>query len=304
MSIIFRLYQEGNVRLLGFQTTEWIDLNSSYTTLPLADVFVLRKNAYGKPDTFERVATPEDYGTLGTNALIYFDAKGPFIVDGLNPIAGDILRLKATNFEHWATANPINGISYTITPDGYMEFPVLAYESFKGKQTGDAPPVLAGNTISVSNYFFTEEDVGRRIILTGFTNPSNNVFPVIQSVSGGLAKTSTIFINESGTTSASWSFARIKLVATKPIPRIEANVEWQVFRTGTGTIFSGTTGTPMRRYFDTVLFRDNRLTMLNATQDIAQNHFDLVQSFLTSLQRKLAKVDTAFFSVGPYDFGP
>lgn len=306
MSVKLRLYQEGNIRINGFQTTEWIDSNPSFTTPAYKEPFILRKNGYGIADGFSRVAVPADFGQLLVNPLIALDVKGPFTVY-TTPVVGDVLRVQAENFPQWVTTTLINGQSYTLTGDGYMEFVISGVQPFRGKQTGDAPPSVTGHAVTVSNYQFSDEDIGRQLVLSGFNNGPNNVTSTILSTFAGQATVDNVvpFVTESGTSSATWTFNRFLVNSNKPFPRIEGSFPWQVRSTATSTIIvNSPMGFVMRQNPDLVEFRDDRLTMINATMDIAQDHFTLVKSYLSSLQQQLSQVDTAFGSVGPYDFGP
>jgi hypothetical protein len=303
MSVIFRLYQEGDIRLNGFQATEWVDSNPAYTTTQYNKPFVLRRNGYGLPDSFVRVAAPPDFGALLVNPLTGFDIKQPFDVEVGPPSPGDTLRIKVTNVPHWATATSINSESYVPSGDDYIEFTITNYSAWRYKQPGDPPPSVTGHNLTVPTYLFTEEDIGRSVRLSGFSNSANNTDAVVVNVAGGTAITDATFVTEAGTLTATWSIFRLNIDAVKPFPRIDTGMEWEIV-SGGSTILAGRFGGTMRADDRLEVFRDDRVTSVNSTIEIAQNHFTLVQSYFRSLQAQLGEVDGAFGSVGPYDFGP
>lgn len=304
MSVIFTLYQEGNVRSTGFQTTEWLDSNPLNTTAAYRQAFVMRRQGPGLPDVFERVATPADYGVLRANPLTAFDFKGPFTTDVSMPLAGDTLRLYAVPFPHWAATTAINGQSYTIGGDGYMEFTISAYAAWRTRGTND-PPTVDGNQLITPGYIFTDADVGRFVRLSGFVNGANNTTARVVQAVGGMAVTNRTFVSEVGGPSANWIIDRIEVASAKPIPRIEGNVQWQVRQQGTGTvILAGTLGSPLRADADLLQFSDDRAWLLHPTIEIAQDHFDAVRAYMRSLQAQLAGGGGSFQAVGPYVFGP
>jgi hypothetical protein len=302
MSVLIRLYQEGHLITVGAQTVDWIDLAHTSPT-EFVSLFVLEKTDFGLPDLFGRIAEPEDFGTLTVNPVNAFEPRG--LINTINPYTpqlGDKLYIDVMLKPQWLLTTLINSDSYTKNSNGFMEFIVNQNISFGGRQLDDAPPAVAGQQVTVSNYVFTQTDVGRQLYLTGFTNLANNGPCQIRFVSGSTATTSKTFITELNTPAASWYYTHVE-VASPMFPRVEYMGSWELWRGG-APYMTGSNCVTKRKDSSLLIFRDDRVFLVHTVLDIAKNHFEFVKSYVQSLQRRLSASDGSMLAPAYFDYGP
>jgi len=321
--ITIRIRQEGFVRDVGFQLTQWgvtipvVDPPSTpaIATSPLsyASLFVLR-NEQGI-ETLERVARLKDFSEFRANELKFFEAKGV----GGNTLytqaqINDVLSFPSDNLDYWLqTDAPYDDRLFfvnSIEPWWVGSVNGLVEGSDTVSTLDSRPQILVGNTLQLPNYPFTNADIGRWVFLSGFPTSNYNTGVQILSVAGNTAKIDLVTTtNEQG---ASWQSRRVLIRTTGLAPGYEPryfptkinNAPWRLDRIGIVIAENSQGGGFTQREFRDTVFRSQRITTIEVSLDDALNLKTIVQNATALLQRAATTNDTNFVVETTSTYGP
>lgn len=256
-----------------------------------ADLFVIRR--VGLEEALDHIATPLDFEALPVNELTHFECRTSGVEDLAFVVPGDILRV-TTVIPHWIQSE---------APYTNQDFTIAAFEN---RISGINPQILTGNRVMLEGYTFGNEDIGRVVWLGGFPSMAYNNPARILSFQGNTANISlTTTTNETGT---DWAFKRLRIdPAPAPgeearyFPSIVRRVKWDVLR-GSSLVAYGNEGYTERATPGIVLFRDHRITTLEATQAAAEARFTSTRALISSAQLRYSEIDTAFSGLNTYNY--
>lgn len=259
-----------------------------------ADLFVIRR--VGLEEALDRVASPLDFEALAVNELTHFEARSSGVEDLALVIPGDVLRI-TTSIPHWIQSE---------APYTDQDFSVAAFEN---RVNGNSPQILAGNRVMLPGYSFSNDDIGRVIWLTGFASSGYNNPAKILSFQGNTAFTTLVSTtNEVGGT---WAFKRLRInpgptvgQEARYFPTLVRRVRWEVRRSGSAIVATGEEGYSERADFTSTVFRDHRVTTLEATQSAAENRFTSTRALVSSAQLRYSEIDTEFSGLTTYNYPP
>lgn len=291
-----RLTQEGFVRAQGFQLTQWTSAYpAEVTTDSLENLFVITKSSLG--ESLVRVATLTDFVSYNLNELKYFECRG---VNGNfmhGALAGDILRV-TPSVSYWLQA---------AAPYADCDFVVSGFETV----SGSSPQIMIGNYLQLSNYTFTDADVGRWFVLAGFATTAYNATAQVTAVVSphtaviAFYDGTSVTTNETGT---SWVKRRIVIqtnvsstLEPRYFPTVERGIGWALERGGS-TYMDGPTGESSRRDPRLVTFRDRRVTSLLPSLDAAMNLVTTTKAAVAHLQAESDTNNTAFLGAHQTDY--
>lgn len=304
--VTLRVQQQGYVRPLGHQATQWaVTVPVQVTgdaapigTSPLSYAPLFVVDGQGVQETLRRVASLRDFAQLGESELEYFEARGT----GGNTLyeqalVGDILYIPGGP-AHWLQDQ---------APYTDHEFTVL---SVPNRASGVTPAAFAGSELSLPGYVFTEADVGRWVRLTGFATPSYNGWAQITSYAGSVASVNKTFTaNEVG---GGWAFPWVKIrsdvgptLEPRYFPTREVELPWSLHRGSpsvTAPLASGFSGASARAASG--LVRSVRFTELAPSLDDALASFEYVRAALTKLQQDAELSGTSFTTLLTVTEGP
>ena len=296
-----RIRQQGYLRATGYQATQWAvtvpvsdppaDPPIATDPLSYAPLFVVRN--VGGFDSFERVATLQDFVALPASELKYFDVRGDagdaFF---LGLVLGDTLRI-LTSVPYWIQAE---------TPYTDQDFIVAQVAN---RVQGTSASCFTGSQLQLPGYTFTNDDVGRWVLLSGFTDPTNNGYAQILGYTGGTARVNRTYTNDTG---GAWAFPWIRVkdnfmgLEPRYFPTRERGLQWEL-RRGGALVATGTGGATMRE-IEAPLVRSVRCTTLSPTLDAALDLFDVTRRQLADLQRAATRNNTAFTVLITTTVGP
>jgi hypothetical protein len=261
----------------------------------LAPLYVL--DTAGSIDVLRRVATLRDYEELRQAELEYFDvqtsdATAAALALG-SALSGDVLRVLAPTY--WLQ----DQAPYTTS-----DFTLLGVVN---RASGSAPQVYTGHELTLPDYVFGEEDVGRWVLLSGFATAGNNGYAQILSVLGNVATTSKTFAAPQ--TGSGWAFPWLRIqsdlgptLEPRYFPMRMSALPWQLRRVA-AVITSGSGGVTARGY-SAPLVRSVRHTYLAPSIPSATALFDYVGAALSTLQANAALNGTAFPTLLTRTAGP
>lgn len=286
------LKQEGIVRLAGYQCSQWIATSTGVTNpLSNAPLFVIR-NTEGL-ESFERIATPQDFVAYAENELKYFEAKNTGGDAALDAQVGDLITI-TSSITYWLQAD---------APYTDLTFEVAAVETIA---SGSAPVCAAPRSLTVPAYAFGDADVGRWIVLTGVPGLAPVQRVQIIGATGGVATLGSDVPNGTGT---AWALKRLRIRTDlgpaseqRYFPTRERGLAWTLTRGGSTLIAQGTDGESARTDPQAALFRDRRITTIEATADAATALFAVVRNGVATLDAQLAAMDTSFLGVQTFDY--
>lgn len=294
MEIILRIQQQGIIRPEGYQVTQWAVtipiLVPPLATSPLsyADLFLTR----GK--YLERVAKLIDFQKYPAEHLLFMEVKGANGGDFINNVTiNDVIKIQ--NKSYW--------LQETVPPYNNNDFIV---EGKPNRVQGLTPKCYIGNQISLSDYVFTNSDIGRWINLSGFSDPAYNGLTKINGVLGLTANVDKTF--STNAMGSSWNFPWVQIqsnfVGLEPryFPTTEYDLSWKLFRGGI-EIFNGIGGVTSRNE-TSVYSRTKRFTSLMPTLDSATALMDVTANQVASLQREAALNNTNFTTIITRTYGP
>lgn len=296
-----RIRQQGYVRSAGYQATEWAvtvpvsdppsDPPIGTDPLSYAPLFVVRN--VGGFDSLERIATLRDFATLPQSELKYFDVRG---ANGdaffLGLLLGDTLRI-TTSLPYWLQAE---------TPYTDQDFIVAQVPN---RVQGTSASCFTGSLLQLPGYTFTNDDVGRWVLLNGFSDPANNGFAQILGYAGLTAHVNKTFTNDTG---GAWAFPWVRVQDNFPglepryFPTRERALAWEL-RRGGSLVASGDGGATMRE-IEQPLVRSVRNTIVAPTLDAALDLFDVVRHEVADLQRAASRTNTTFTILITTTVGP
>jgi hypothetical protein len=299
--VTIRIRQQGYVRITGYQATQWAvtvpvsdppsDPPIATDPLSYAQLFVVRN--VGGFDSFERIATLSDFATLPVSELKYFDVRGAggdsFF---LGALPGDTLRI-TTSLPHWLQ----NQAPYTD-----QDF-IIA--QIANRVQGTAASCFTGSQLQLPGYTFTNDDIGRWVLLSGFANPANNGYAQILGYTGSTARVNKTFTNDTGGT---WAFPWVRVqesfagLEPRYFPTRERGLSWEL-RRGGALIAAGGGGATMRE-IEAPLVRSVRNTTISPTLDAALDLFNVVRHEIANLQRAATRNNTAFTVLITTTVGP
>lgn len=287
-----RLKQEGIIRTSGYQVTQWCSvLNAATDPSSYASLFVIR-NTEGA-ESLERIATQKDFVTYAPNELKYFEAKQTGGDALLSAVSGDTLLITPT-IDTWLQSQ---------APYLDCSFVVDQLDTFA---QGTGPSAVAGNYVTLPGYTLTNADVGRWVLLTGFSTAGYNGVAQILSVAGSTALVNkTITTNESG---SSWALRRVAVrtnagdgLEPRYFPSRLDELKWELRRNG-ALVASGSKGSTMRARPKDKVFRDLRFTSVEADHDAANALLSVTRLAVQNLQTNVSLIDTSFLGVQTYNF--
>lgn len=297
MSNIIQLKQERIPRAVGWQLAQWISRVPIGATTPdvLEPLFVIR--VVGGRESFDRVASLPDFVNYSENRLIFFEPRGTNGGAVLRQATnGDTLRFPAASLIHW---------EQTDAPYNTRNFQVYQVTT---RHSGSGADLFAGGGLLVAGYSFTEADIGRWILLTGFASPSYNGYAQITGVVGGVAQTH-LSVPSDVSSNDVWEFRWIQLdpgtdPALEPryFPERRDALQWELWR-GLTQVTAGNGGSTRREREDEV-FLSVRWTSIEASLDAALSFMTSVQSGVSALQTDAARNDGAVGEVVTTTFGP
>lgn len=299
--VTIRIRQQGYIRSVGYQATEWAvtvpvsdppsDPPIATDPLSYAPLFVVRN--VGGFDSLERVATLRDLAALPQSELKYFDVRG---ANGdaffLGLLLGDTLRI-TTSLPYWLQDQ---------APYTDQDFIVAQVAN---RVQGTSASCFAGSLLQLPGYTFTNDDVGRWVLLNGFSNSANNGYAQILGYAGLTARVNKTFTNDTG---GAWAFPWVRAQDSFPglepryFPTRERALAWEL-RRGGSLVVSGDGGATMREV-EQLLVRSVRNTTVAPTLDAAHNLFDVVRHEIADLQRDATRNNTAFTILITTTVGP
>lgn len=296
-----RIRQQGYIRANGYQATQWAvtvpvsdppaDPPIGTDPLSYAPLFVVRN--VGGIDSLERVATLQDMAALPASELKYFDIRGD---NGaacfLGVLLGDTLRI-TSSLPYWLQAQ---------APYTNQDFIIAQIEN---RVQGTSASCFAGSLLQLPGYSFTNDDIGRWVLLSGFADAGNNGYAQILGYTGLTARVNKTFTNGSG---GVWAFPWMRIQHSSPglepryFPTRERALSWEL-RRGGALVVSGTGGATMREV-EAPLVRSVRNTTLAPTLDAALDLFDVTRRQIADLQRAASRNNTAFTVLVTTTVGP
>lgn len=304
--VILRIRQQGFVRTGGYQVTQWAvtvpvsdpisDPPIATSPLSYAPLFLMRNEDFGF-ESFEGIASLQDFVSLEDNELEYFEIKGQYGNTALiNTQIGDTLNLPSTSLDYWLLDSaPYLNNQFTIS-------------GLAQKASGVTPLILTGNKLVLTGYTFTDDDIGRWFKLAGFTTSSYNTYVQVISYTGNVATINiTTTTNEAGSV---WEVKRFQVVSNVS-PSLEPryfseaknNLAWEI-KHGGSTVASNTVGLNTQRRLSTVRNRAVRMTYLAPTLDTAMDFMAATRDGVKVLQAQAAKNNTTFSTLITTTFGP
>jgi hypothetical protein len=300
--VTLRIRQQGYVRSNGYQATQWAvtvpvsdppgDPPIATNPLSYAPLFVGR--AVEGYESLERAATLQDFAALPVLELEYFDIRGNGGDSGLSSaLFGDTLEI-TTSVPQWLQAQP---------PYDTQTF-VVSQVAIRA-QGSSARCLTNPQGLQLGSYVFTPTDVGRWVLLSGFTNPANNGWAQILSYVGNTAQVSRTFASTE--LIGNWQFPWLRIQTSFPglepryFPSKERNLAWRITRGS--TVASGTGGMTMRGA-ETSLFRTVRFTTLAPSLQAATDLFEVIRQDVAALQRSASLSGTTFTTLITYTVGP
>lgn len=299
--VTIRIRQQGYIRSAGYQATQWAvtvpvsdppsDPPIATDPLSYAPLFVVRN--VGGFDSLERVATLQDFAALPVSELKYFDVRGAggdaFF---LGLLLGDTLRI-TTSLPYWLQDQ---------APYTDQDFIVA---QISNRVQGTSASCFVGSQLQLPGYTFTNDDVGRWVLLSGFTDGANNGYAQILGYTGLTARVNKTFTNDTG---GAWAFPWIRVQDSFPglepryFPTRERGLAWEL-RRGGAPVTAGNGGATMRE-IEAALVRSVRNTTVAPTLDASLNLFDVVRHELADLQRAATRNNTAFTVLITTTVGP
>lgn len=279
MPSVIRLNQERVPRAAGWQLTQWVSSYPSAVTYPdsLEAPFLVRN--VGGRESFERICTLQDITTYPRADLKFFEAKGANGDQFYTLVrSGNPLRITGNSTLHWLQA----GAPYT-------DRAFVVNSGLLLRANGPAPIMSPGGIVTLPNYEFSNEDVGRWFEFSGFSTTALNGLCQIRSVRGNTAQTSkNAFSLE---TSAGGWFSYWVSIETNA----GAGLEPRYFSTKTGGLpweldyaagstQTGDGGVSHRETVTGNLYRTSRWTSIEGSQDAALNFMTSVQDGIRRLQ--------------------
>ena len=258
----------------------------------------------GGRDSFDRVATLADLvdPALPQSELSYFDVRsvGGYALYLNEPRLGDVLTFPSAtltgSLSHWLE---------DAAPYLTNSFTVLTTEN---RASGTLPQILTGNRLQLPGYTFTDDDRGRWVVLTGFSNPAYNRPVQILTYVGDTATIDTP--TAANALGATWAFPRVKiqpnvgsLLEPRYFPTRETNLSWQLYR-GPTLVASNATGGMTLRAVEQDFIRATRFTYLAPTLEAGLAHMAYVRTWVSDLQRAGALANTAFTGLITSTYGP
>lgn len=299
--VTIRIRQQGYTRASGYQATQWavtVPVSDPPSAPPIgtdplsyAPLFVVRN--VGGFDSLERVATLQDLAALPQSELQYFDVRGDNGASFFSSVLpGDTLQV-STPVAHWIQAQA----PYTNQDFIVAEIPT--------RVQGTSASCFTGSQLQLPGYAFTNDDIGRWVLLSGFADSSNNGYAQVLSYAGSTARVNKVFTNGTG---GAWAFPWVRVQSSFPglepryFPTRERGLAWKLLRGG-GVLATGTGGVTMREGNNS-LVRSVRNTTLAPTQDAALDLFDVVRHEVADLQRAASRNNTAFTVLITTTVGP
>lgn len=297
--IILVLKQQGIIRASGYQVTQWCVTQGATSTTPssFAGLFLVR-NVLGI-ESFERVASLTDYAAYQERDAIYFEPRGSTGDQFLSQVqANDTLVFPGPETLFWEqTDSPYNDREFTVN-------------NAVNRAAGSAPAFFTPQQLQLPGYSFTDEDIGRWVLLSGFSASALNGYAQILSYTGNTATINLgYFENQVGGT---WAFPRaeIKTFPGGPqeprwFPSIIRDAAWQHKRGG--SVLSSDSnggGFTSREDPDRPLVRTARWSDVLPTQQAALDFMSVVRTGVAQLQRDASVSNTTFQVVIQTVFGP
>ena len=289
--------QEGFVRSGGYQLTQWTAAHPPPATTDLLEnLFVIRKSSLG--ESLVGVATLADFVAYPSNELKYFECKGPSGYLMFSALPGDVLRITPA-VPYWVqTSAPYANCNFTVSSIG----------SF----SGTAPALKVGNYLQLTDHLFTDDDLGRWLILAGFSGtPAYNApVEIVTIVSGHtalvrFADDRIVTTNETGT-----AWTRKRLVITTAVdaaqepryfPTVERSLPWELERDGS-FLSSGSSGNTSRFDPSLAIYRDRRFTSMLPSLDAALALAATTKAAVALLQATADTNNTSFLGVTQTDY--
>lgn len=278
MSNVIQLKQERIPRGIGWQLTQWVSRVPIGATSPdaLEPLFVIR-NVEGR-ESFDRIADLTDFVNLSENLLKFFEPKGTYGNEILGQaVNGDLLRISGDSSVQW---------EQTGAPYNDREFAVYQVIS---REQGTGISLFVGGRILLTGYSFTNDDVGRWVLLSGFVTGAYNGYFQVVSVSGGMGQLNYA-IPSSETSTGVWDFRWVEIsqgadVSLEPkyFPQRKTGLTWALYR-GLALVTSGTGGSSRRERYNEALFLSVRWTSVEPSLDAALGFMTFVQNGVKRLQ--------------------
>ena len=297
MPNIIQLKQERIPRTVGWQLTQWVSRVPIGATTPdaLEPLFVVR--VIGGRESFDRVASLTDFVKYSENRLSFFEPRGAAGDVALRQaVNGDTLRFPGTALLHWEQAD---------APYNTLDFQIYRVST---RVSGFGANLFTGGGLLLTGYTFTDADIGRWVLLSGFSTSRYNGYIQITSVVGGMAQTH-VSVPGDEASSGLWEFRWIELDAgvdpalePRYFPERRDALQWQLWR-GLTLIIYGTGGSTRREREDAV-FLSVRWTSVEASLDAAMSFMTSVQTGVRALQAEAALNDGAVGEVVTTTFGP
>lgn len=276
MTVKIRLRNEGKVRSVGYQTTQWICRVPPNVTDPLsfAELFVIRETE--GLEALDRIATLTDFENLPINELSFFDIRfsGGELANSVLP--DDILTITTP-------------LSFWLQDTAPYQDQVFIVDSVQSLASGIMPKILTQNRLQLPGYSFKNRDLGRWFSLSGFATGAYNTRVKILSFEGNTAiidlPTAT---NETG---GNWDTKRLKIKTLvnpaqekRYFPTIVGPVNWAITR-GVLLVASGNAGYTMREHPEVSLFRDVRITTIEPSLESGVAKFAACKANIEQLQK-------------------
>jgi hypothetical protein len=276
---VIRLNQERVPRAAGWQLTQWVSRYPDAVTYPdsLEALFLIRN--VGGRESFERVCTMQDLAAYPEANLRYFEAKG---LDGDSFVtlvrSGQTLRVVGSSTQHWVqAAAPYNTRSFTVNSGLLL------------RANGPSPIMMPGGIVTLPNYQFSDDDVGRWFEFSGFATSAFNGLCQIRSVRGNTAQTN----KNSGyleTSAGGWFSYWVSIetnvgagLEPRYFPTKQSGLSWELDY-ATGSTQTGNGGQTHREAGTGNLYRCVRWTSVEPNQDAALAFMASVQDGVRRLQ--------------------
>lgn len=286
--VTLRVQQQGYLRAAGYQATQWSVTepiavppgSPPVATDPSSFDALFVVDTTGPIELLRRVAKLTDFVALQRSDLRLFEPKGIVGASLLSlAVAGDTLLVQSAPSYWFQTQAP-----YTTT-----EFLV---DTVLTRASGSAPALAAGRQLTLPGYTFSDDDIGRWVLLSGFTTGGYNGYTQIVSYVGNVATINKTVVDPE--TGGAWAFRILRInpnvgsgLEPKYFPTRETNLGWSLHR-GSPSIVSpladDTSGGVTVRTTPGALVRTVRFTALCSTLEDATALFGYVRASLAALQ--------------------
>lgn len=297
MANIIQLKQERIPRTIGWQLTQWVARVPIGVTTPdaIEPLFVIR--VVGGRESFDRIASIVDFVNYTENRLVFFEPRGPngdvMLRQAVN---GDTIRLPSAALDHW---------KQTAQPYDTNDFQVGAVSV---RSSGAGASLFIGGSLLLTDYSFTDADIGRWVLLSGFVTSGYNGYVQITGVVGGVAQTH-LSVPSDESSPELWEFQWVQIdtgadpdLEPRYFPERRDALQWELWR-GFTQVSSGTGGSSRRERED-LMFLSVRWTSVEASLEGALSFMVSVQSGVKALQAEASLNDGAAGEVVTTTFGP